>query len=283
MTYNKAPLPFQGQKRNFTKQFCELLKDEFSWHKDKIFIDAFGGSWLLSHNIKQIFPNARVIYNDFDGYSKRLANIETTNEIIKEIYPFYKDKRKNEKISENTKNKTLQILKYYQNKGCFIDCLTLSALLLFSGNYAHDIVEFEGLPWYNKFTALEPKYNVKEYLNGVEIVSEDAIKLLDEYENMQTVLILDPPYLQTIHNGYKTSWGMGEFLELSKRIKEPYIFFSSDTSDILPFMDFMVREYDCKQFKNYKIKKASLSKWGRRTEASKADFMIYKSEGGSLL
>ena len=90
LIYNSAPLPFQGQKRNFIKQFRELIKDEFRAHRNGIFIDAFGGSGLLSHNIKQIYPNARVIYNDYDNYSERLANIEATNEILQAIEPITK-------------------------------------------------------------------------------------------------------------------------------------------------------------------------------------------------
>lgn len=284
MTYNKAPLPFQGQKKNFIKQFRELLKDEFSWHKDGIFIDAFGGSGLLSHNIKQTFPNARVIYNDFDGYSERLANIEQTNEILKEINPYYKKYSKNQRIDSADKNKMLSVIYKYESKGYFIDYLTLSSLLLFSGNYAKTKEEFlKNKSWYVNVSGRIPLYNANGYLSGVETISKDALKLLNEHKDTEAVLVLDPPYLQTRHDGYNSSWGLGEFLELSKSIKEPYIFFSSDTSDILSFMDFMTQNYDCEQFNNYKIKQASLAKWGRGTKANKTDYMIYKNKGGSLL
>lgn len=41
-------------------------------------VDVFGGSGLLSHTVKRIKPKARVIYNDFDGYSERLKHIDDT-------------------------------------------------------------------------------------------------------------------------------------------------------------------------------------------------------------
>lgn len=54
--YTTAPLPFQGQKRNFIKQFKEALK---AYPKDAIYIDLFGGSGLLSHTVKTTYPGQR--------------------------------------------------------------------------------------------------------------------------------------------------------------------------------------------------------------------------------
>ena len=78
LRYNKAPLPFQGQKRMFLKPFAREIS-KFS--PDSIFIDVFGGSGLLSRTIKDIHPSSRVIYNDFDHYSERLSMIPTTEQI----------------------------------------------------------------------------------------------------------------------------------------------------------------------------------------------------------
>ncbi len=63
--YIQAPLPFQGQKRRFYTEFKVALK-QFS--DCPMFVDLFGGSGLLSHWVKQQFPDATVIYNDFDCY-----------------------------------------------------------------------------------------------------------------------------------------------------------------------------------------------------------------------
>jgi adenine-specific DNA methylase len=78
-TFHQAPLPFQGQKRKFLKEFKTAL-NEFS--PTATYVDLFGGSGFLSHSIKQHYPNANVVYNDFDGYSHRLENVDKTNKII---------------------------------------------------------------------------------------------------------------------------------------------------------------------------------------------------------
>ena len=83
-TYSRAPLPFLGSKNHFVKQYRELLK-----HATGIdtVVDLFGGSGILSRIAKDVLPNARVVYNDFDNYCARLEMIPTTNAIIGEMRP----------------------------------------------------------------------------------------------------------------------------------------------------------------------------------------------------
>lgn len=277
MIYNAVPLPFQGQKRNFIKQFRELIKDEFRAHRNGIFIDAFGGSGLLSHNIKQIYPNARVIYNDYDNYSERLANIEATNEILQSINPVTKKYKKDERVSEEDREKIIKIIDEYIKKGYFIDWLTLSSRLLFGGKYCHNESELKKEKTFFITSQNTPLYQANDYLKCVEIIRKDAMELIKEFENEDVVLILDPPYLQTNKAGYKCFWGLRDFLKLIRLVREPFIFFSSENSDILPYIDDLVECGD-EVFKDYKIKQASLSNGAK----SKPDYMIYKSKGGAL-
>lgn len=275
-TFNSAPLPFQGQKRNFIKQFRELIKDEFAPYKNGIFIDAFGGSGLLSHNIKQIYPNARVIYNDYDNYSQRLANIEATNEILQAIEPTTKKYKKNEKVSEEDRGKIIKIIDGYIKRGYFIDWLTLSSKLIFSGKYSHNEDEFKKEKTFFMVSPKTPLYQANGYLKGVEIIRKDAIKLIKEFEKEDVVLILDPPYLQTSKAGYKCFWGLRDFLKLIRLVREPFIFFSSENSDILPYIDDLVEHGD-EVFKGYSLRQAVLT-----NGQAKTDYMIYKSGARGL-
>jgi adenine-specific DNA methylase len=92
--FTTAPLPFMGQKRKFLKQFKPAL---INYSQTATYVDLFGGSGLLSHTVKAIYPDATVIYNDFDNYRERLDNIDKTNRLIGDIRAilgdFPKDKR----------------------------------------------------------------------------------------------------------------------------------------------------------------------------------------------
>lgn len=135
-TFNQAPLPFQGQKRRFIKDFKEALKE---FPDNAIYVDLFGGSGLLSHAVKSIYPNARVIWNDFDNYTERLANISKTNRILADIREMLKDYPDRERIIGSHRGRILERLRAETN---FVDWITISSSLLFSAKY---ITDFEGL------------------------------------------------------------------------------------------------------------------------------------------
>ena len=52
-TFKTAPLPFQGQKRNFVEPFVGTLKELSQSQDIKVVVDLFGGSGLLSHTAKR--------------------------------------------------------------------------------------------------------------------------------------------------------------------------------------------------------------------------------------
>ena len=106
-TYNyvQAPLPFQGQKRRFLNPFKEALN---SFSSTATYVDLFGGSGLLSHTVKNYYPNAKVLYNDFDNYSERLDNIESTNALLADIREITAtNNERKTSLEKETKNKII--------------------------------------------------------------------------------------------------------------------------------------------------------------------------------
>lgn len=273
--YKKAPLPFQGQKRNFINELCELVRPYND--KNVIFVDAFGGSGLVSNTIKYACPNARVVWNDFDNYKQRLDNCEQTNEILKR-FEFLNTYKKNEKISDEHKEKILKICKECEAKGVFVDYITIGASVLFSGSYARNYDELAKSSFYNKISEFARQYNTDDYLNGVERVRCDAFSLIDNYkDNSNAILVLDPPYLQTDTGGYNMSksWTLAEFLRLIDVLKEHhnFIFFSSEKSQALEFFNW-ANKYANNAFSNLKIIKKTHSKIAKGNSKN-GDFLFH--------
>lgn len=100
--FSSSPLPFRGSKRYYIKRFREVLTQA-----DDIdtVVDLFGGSGLLSRVAKDMLPNCRVIYNDFDHYDQRLANVANTNALLRSIAPLVATVPDNKKIPAETKKK----------------------------------------------------------------------------------------------------------------------------------------------------------------------------------
>ena len=231
-TTYKSPLPFQGQKRYFIKEFKNVLEKT---QDVKIVVDLFGGSGLLSRIAKDILTGAKVIYNDFDNYSKRLENIKTTNKILKDISVILKDYKKSERLSPEDKNKILDIFKKYEESKSFVDYITLSSSVLFSANY---VTSFDEMKKQSMWNNLVPQYQeANEYLNGLEVMSCDYRDLFDKYKNEDGVLfIFDPPYLTTDIKSYKNVnyWTLVDYLDIILLTKSNnFIFFTSNKGSLI--------------------------------------------------
>ena len=99
-------------------------------------MDAFGGSGLLAHTAKQVLPKARVIYNDFDGYTERLQNINDTNQLRTIIADLLAHYPRNQKLPETLK-KTIQAT--LQTFGGYIDLDYVESWILFSSRQTTDL------------------------------------------------------------------------------------------------------------------------------------------------
>ena len=95
-------------------------------------VDVFGGSGLLSHHAKALCPKARVIYNDFDGYSKRLAQIPQSNEMPAKLRPMLDGVKRMARLTDAQKADILAYLSGVKEA----DWRTISVAFLFSGNFA---------------------------------------------------------------------------------------------------------------------------------------------------
>lgn len=236
-TYSTPPLPFRGNKRYFVKKFREVLSD---LRDIEVVVDLFGGSGLLSRAAKDVMPQARVIYNDFDGYTQRLENIERTNEILDLIRPFVEGVETLKRVPDEKRKKILDLLSEQEKKG-FVDYITIASGLLYSGQFATTLEQLSKHPFYNSIRSAP--ISAEGYLYGLEVTCKDFRELFEEYKNREKVLfLLDPPYLQTDLDSYHNSdfWTLGETLDVVRMMMgSNFIFFTSDKSDIPELLDWL--------------------------------------------
>ncbi len=234
--YNQAPLPFQGQKRRFLAAFKQALGD---FQYSTVFVDLFGGSGLLSHTVKQSFPGATVVYNDFDNYSQRLANIARTNAILADLRVSLVDCLPKKKLSDQQRVKVLERI---SKESGYVDYITLSSSLLFSMNYATSFEEMSKQTMYN--VVRKSDYALAaDYLSGVEIVHMDYKELYGLYKDIPGVVFLvDPPYLSTDVSTYNKDdyWKLSDYLDVLQVVQyNSYFYFTSDKSEIVELCDWM--------------------------------------------
>ena len=250
----QAPLSFVGQKRNFVKHYVKVLNENIPGDGEGwTIVDAFGGSGLLSHVSKRIKPKARVIYNDFDNYAERIANIESTERLRVKLLKCCEGVGKNDKLSVEVKSEVVDAIKMH---GDFVDWLSVSAWLKFAGSSA--VYNVEDLAsqniLYNRIRQ-SPIVCALDYFDGVEKVKADFKSLLNEHKgNNKALFVLDPPYICTDQAKYTNEWyfDLIDFLDLADIVRAPFVLFSSSKSEILKFIDWSEKTGKYKELHNPK-------------------------------
>lgn len=270
--YNAAPLPFMGQKRRFLGEFRKALA---TFPDARVFVDLFGGSGLLSHTVKQERPDAQVIYNDYDGYHLRLANIPRTNALLADLRQLAGVRPKGQRLPDDVWERILQRVKEEEQTG-FVDYITLSSWLLFSGKYVTSFEQLAKQGFYNNLRQ-EP-YRADGYLEGVEIVQADYHELFEQYRHaVGGVFIVDPPYLSTEVGAYKCYWKLGDYLDVLKVLDgQSYVYFSSTKSQIVELMDWVTTStFSCNPFADAERREQSVT---INHSAHYTDIMLFKAQ-----
>ena len=238
-TYNKAPLPFIGQKRNFIKAFRLVLTEHISGDGTGLtVVDVFGGSGLLAHNAKRLLPQATVIYNDWDGYAERLHNINDTERLRQILFNQLNNIPRQQALTTEQKQAVIDTLGNFDG---YIDVQSEATWLLFSGKQVRTLDELYQNSFYNT-VRVSPFEPVTGYLDGLTITCESYTTLMAKYKDKpKTLFLLDPPYLYTGQGAYKQDkyFAMVDFLYLMSLTRPPYIFFSSTKSELLDYLDYL--------------------------------------------
>ena len=238
--YLSAPLPFVGQKRMFAREFMKVL-DQFP--DDATFVDLFGGSGLLSHITKRCKPNATVVYNDFDNYRRRFENIPRTNHLIADIRAIVGDAVPRHKaITGDLRERIFKRIQQEERDTGYVDFITLSSSIMFSMKYKLSIPELKREALYNNIRKTDyPK--CLDYLEGLEITSQDYREVFEEYKNIPgVVFLIDPPYLSTEVGTYTMYWRLSDYLDVLTILSgHSFVYFTSNKSSILELCDWIGR------------------------------------------
>lgn len=235
--YLQAPLPFVGQKRMFAKEFINVLRE---YPEGTVFVDLFGGSGLLSHITKCQRPDAIVVYNDFDGYCRRLENIPATNTLLADLRQITAGLPRGKSIDGKAREEIFQRIEREEMERNYVDYITLSSSLLFSMKYCLSVEEFRKETLYN--TIRKTDYPLSDdYLEGLIIVNADYKEVFNQYKDIPGVVFLvDPPYLSTEVGTYKMYWRLSDYLDVLGILNGySFVYFTSNKSSIIELCDWM--------------------------------------------
>ncbi|GGB83130.1 hypothetical protein GCM10007424_23940 [Flavobacterium suaedae] len=193
---------------------------------------------MLSHTVKAKYPDATVVYNDYDNYSERLANVSKTNKLLNDLRAIVGSFKREARLTPDLRVKVLERVKKDDDSG-YVDYITLSSSLMFSMKYVLNYEQLEKEALYNNVKKND--YVVKGYLDGLEVVRADYKELFAQYKDCDNVVFLvDPPYLSTEAGTYKNYWKLGDYLDVLNVLKcNNYFYFTSNKSHILELCEWV--------------------------------------------
>ena len=235
--YMSAPLPFVGQKRMFAREYIKVLEQ---FKDSAVFVDLFGGSGLLSQITKRMRPDAKVVYNDFDNYRKRLENIPRTNALLADLREIAKDTPRHKPIKGDTRERVFERILQEERDSGYVDFITLSSSLMFSMKYQLSVEGMRKEVLYNNIRKSDylPCFG---YLEGLEITSKDYREVFNEYKDVPGVVFLvDPPYLSTDVTTYSMYWRLSDYLDVLTVLNgHSFVYFTSNKSSIVELCQWM--------------------------------------------
>ena len=207
-----------------------------------VFVDLFGGSGLLSHITKCVRPDAVVVYNDFDNYRQRLANIPATNVLLSDLRRITEGEPRNKRITGEAREKVFARIEGEEKEHGYVDYITLSSSLLFAMKYVLSLEDMRKETLYNNIRQTDYP-EAKDYLEGLTITGEDYKDVFKRYKDVPGVVFLvDPPYLSTEVGTYRMYWRLADYLDVLTVLKgHPFVYFTSNKSSILELCDWMGR------------------------------------------
>ena len=235
--YLTAPLPFVGQKRMFAKKFIRVLEQ---FNDKTVFVDLFGGSGLLSHITKCKRPDATVVYNDYDGYCKRLENIPRTNSLLADFRRIVEGAPRHKPITGEARERIYRRIEQEEKEWGYVDYITISSSLMFSMKYEMSLEGMRKEVFYNNIRKAD--YSLcDDYLEGLEITSKDYREVFNEYKDVPGVVFLvDPPYLNTDVTTYSMYWRLSDYLDVLTVLNgHSFVYFTSNKSSIVELCEWM--------------------------------------------
>ena len=219
---------FSGSKVNRVREIKELIKNK----KYKRVIEVFGGSCCISNNLKRDNIVEEAIANDYDHYFDNFEDnmiykeklIDQLIELgfVKSQKPLSKDKREELQnlIIEIQDNKNL--LKYIAKN--FVYSSRKNSIDIKVSDFCYFMND------------LSIKHDKEFYINlkNVHLDSldyKDFIKKYSTFNDRDTLIILDPPYLNSYQKQYcnEKYFGLSETIRLlhtMKQLKNDFIFFN---------------------------------------------------------
>lgn len=140
---------------------------------------------------------------------------------------------KGKRFNDETKRHIIEIVRKEEKANGYVDYITISSSILFSGKYVLCLEELAKQTLYNNIRQSDYPL-ADDYLAGLIVESCDYRDLFERYKDTPGVVFLvDPPYLNTDVCSYSMCWRLTDYLSVLELLAgHEFVYFTSDKSSI---------------------------------------------------
>lgn len=245
-------IPFPGNKKVSYKTVKPIVEE----NDYSTVLEVFGGSGVLSVNLFNDKVVDKVILNDYDKLFDTYEEFcDIKDYLVKEckklgLRKSYNDKigcytfdddgnkvyRKSELLDTGDQEKLQSVVNTIDKKWWRL--LSFGTNFCYNITTTHEHIRLDDFKIFSRHLETDNQRKYLEVVRQIERVSLDWKDFLDKYEsliNENTLVILDPPYIDTKHCHYAHSFTEKDTVELLERMRSlncDYIFFNNDESKV---------------------------------------------------
>ena len=223
-----SPIKYFGGKGN---GLAKKIIDHFPEDSNvKTYVEPFGGSGAVLFNLEKSYPVE--VYNDLEEnvYSlfKVLVDKVLFNEFKKLCDIAIYSEQLNKEYKEQLRGKDLSIVErafmfFYVNRTSYNGTGSFTSSTVVRRNMVKQVSDF--------LSSIDKLYDVHNRLSKVLVFNRDAVDLINKYDKKNTIMYLDPPYVQSTRTEarYKVDMDDEKHLDLINTlldIKEAYVVLS---------------------------------------------------------
>lgn len=277
MFYKSLPFSFSGHKL----RVCDIVSRNIALLGGvRGIVDVFGGSGILSANLKKDYPHLPIVYNDFDGDSRQFVHLEE----LEDAYCYFKEKLERFGFSATKRGDRGDRGDVGGVIECFLKnergyCDFVLGCVLKKCSHPGACVTYKTESMYRDyflkcarmgrkmfFKNTIPKFKAvyfDRYLDGLDVRHADWRELLREFSGSGYLFLCDPPYIQTEQGAYSGAFHLKDVLDLIGALKHENVFyFCNNESGFFDVLKFVSGHYagKCVELLNIRIVKKSCRK-----------------------
>lgn len=222
-----SPIKYFGGKNGIAKKIISYFPNDKNIQN---YIEPFGGSAALLFNLQKPYPIE--IYNDLEDNVYALFKVLVDQNLFKQFKQLCDlslfSEKMNKEYKEKIKNNDISLVDraymfYYVNRSSYNGVGSFSASTVVRRKMSKQVSDF--------LSSIDGLYEVHNRLSKVVVYNKDGIDIIKKFDKKNTLMYLDPPYVQSTRSSarYKVDMDDEKHLELLNaliNIKNAYVLLS---------------------------------------------------------